>query len=1002
MTGTGPAACLALAALLLLSAAPPRSGLEAQSTSTGALAGTVRAADGEPLDGVEVTLRDGTGGSERVVTASRDGSFRFPFLAPGGYELVLERIGFIPLVVQDVEIRPGMTARLEGSLRSASPPITEVDRVPFALLGSMSGETTGEGLTRAELEGLPQSGFPLVDILPTLSTAGSRFSMGGASGYGPSALVDGIPFRGASNPHLGPGHLHLLSFPTWFAQEVQHPRGVPDAEWRGGPLPSLHLTSVRGTSVFQVEARGGLVTGPFTSADPGMASADALQGPEVGVLLRGPIRRDTLHFAAGVELRRLLRARPAVAAGEAEALVRFRESIPDHPWAPGDLDLPTPTGEWDVISGFGRLDWRPAEGHDLALQGRIGLLRDGPWDTSDPVLPSARLEASDAAVALTSMSRLGESAAIEVRVGLENARREFALGGIGNEVIGRVLVTEPGLVVGGDPQALGTFEQTSFYFSPNFQLEAGDHSLRGGIQGVVELHSVATPTPGGTHLMPTIQNSSDLRGAYLRWEGARPEREFRAGWSAFYVRDRWTPAPNLAITAGMRMEFQSLPEDEVVGSAGWGLLTGLSHEMEQPEPRFSPRLHTEWRPSAGSPWLVRAGAGVELGRVDPGLLGEIVADTGFVRAVRGMGPLGEWATGSGPETAEYRGTRLSLIGPGFSPPRVRSLTVGLSRALVPGVELEARLEHRATDYLPRVRDLNRVPLRYGVDQLGREIFGEVLLDETHLTIRPGSDRRFQGFDVVSALESDGSSTWSGATAALQFTDGRGASLYASYTYSVAEDDTPLTPWGRPAFLHGRPSSSGDDPEWLQGRSDLDQPHHLLLRGRFRSDGRLGWSLGATYSLRSGPPFTPSARDALGFEAFESWSAPAPIRVPPELESEVSALLARSNCAGIDPDGRFERNACRMGALHDLDLRFALELGAGVRWRLLATVDALNLLDARHTIPDPALFIVDGTGTLLEEPPELLVLPLAVNPSFGEPLVGLRPGRMLRVGLSLRY
>jgi hypothetical protein len=65
---------------------------------------------------------------------------------------------------------------------------------------------------------------------------------------------------------------------------------------------------------------------------------------------------------------------------------------------------------------------------------------------------------------------------------------------------------------------------------------------------------------------------------------------------------------------------------------------------------------------------------------------------------------------------------------------------------------------------------------------------------------------------------------------------------ASYTYSVTTDDARMTPQGWPVVLRERPDATGRDPAWLDGTSDLDVPHRIVLTALFPVPGtplRLG-------------------------------------------------------------------------------------------------------------------------------------------------------------------
>src|SRR6185437_7031470 len=75
----------------------------------------------------------------------------------------------------------------------------------------------------------------------------------------------------------------------------------------------------------------------------------------------------------------------------------------------------------------------------------------------------------------------------------------------------------------------------------------------------------------------------------------------------------------------------------------------------------------------------------------------------------------------------------------------------------------------------------------GTDQYGRPIYGALVQSGGLLAAQPGSNRRFAGFDLVSALNPDGFSDYYGLTVDLERSVGD-VRLIASYTYSQTTDN----------------------------------------------------------------------------------------------------------------------------------------------------------------------------------------------------------------------
>ena len=69
------------------------------------MTGTVTDPTGAVLQNAQIALRNKEPARRRTVVTDRDGSYRFSLLAPGEYELTVEAMGFVPLVVREVLIR---------------------------------------------------------------------------------------------------------------------------------------------------------------------------------------------------------------------------------------------------------------------------------------------------------------------------------------------------------------------------------------------------------------------------------------------------------------------------------------------------------------------------------------------------------------------------------------------------------------------------------------------------------------------------------------------------------------------------------------------------------------------------------------------------------------------------------------------------------------------------------------------------------------------------------
>ena len=979
--------------------------LAAQTLSTGSLVGRVLSADGGPLDGVLVTLSQGDRGWEESLTADRTGGFVFRFLEPGTYHLQAERLGFVPLRVDGVTVRSSDRVEVELVLRPSPPPVREVDEITFAQVRT-SAVPRLEPLLPRELERLPfgSAGMSALSSLEPFSGAGLQGR--GLPERFTALTLDGIALRSVQPPGSGAGMFHPGPWPMELFQEVEFLRSAVDVEWGDDPGALVRASTRRGGNAREFQVRVGATGGPLGFDTPLSGAVDPVLGPEVTAVLSGPIVTDTASYRVVLDFRRVARPQSVLSGSSIGAAEAFLQSAAGSGGVPLRGDG---VGTWDMASVFSRVDWQPRDALELSVRSGIHLLRDGAWDSGAPrpEVDQATLESLEGFLHGTLTSRLGEAGALELRLGLESSQREYRAAPLpGSEALPppRTLVHRGGVMAGGDPETEGEFGRTGFSLGTVLHYLGGRHHVKGGVELGMEGHRADGRTaPGPVFLFPTQEDFVDRRGLVATALGSPADASYSSSRMAVFFQDRWMPSPSFALTAGVRIEYQDLPLDDLHSDQRWFEASGIDGaQVEDPSIQVSPRVSWEWSPGAGGPVTLSGAAGLQRGQYDPSILLEVLGDTGTVTGFRHGGSQAGWPRAGAPDPPGAAATRMTLLGPRFEQPLSRFLEGALALSLGRRTVAEVGGEYRRTDFLPRRRDLNRVPRRFAQDQFGREIFGEVIQEDGLVAIRPGSDRRFQGFDVVSALESDGWSTWSGVTLGIRHSAGEDRSLRASYTWSTLEDNVPLSEAGWPRMVRERLGSDGEEPAWLTGDSDLHRPHHLQVSGSLRLPGVPGVTLGGVYSAKSGRPFTPTVRDLLGADPTALMGL-HPILIPEDLVELTAPLDGNWPCLGNLRRGELRRNSCRMGSVHFLDARATVSLPApeGQRWHL--SVDVFNLLDSGDEIPDGALFLVDGAGSVGEGlAGDRIRLPVVLNPGFGQPLFRNSPGRSLRVGLTMRF
>ena len=186
---------------LLCSMVWSATGLVAQSITRGDLHGLVVDPSGQFISQARVVAASLTSGWERTALTARSGKFQFTQVPPGEYELLVEIIGYGPVRVVDIPIRPGQDINVPVTIAPAVPPVLRVDTVSLDI-GLTGIVKPGSGRW---LQGDAVNDFP--DRLRTISSLSSlspRFDPSlGAEGLPASmtqTFVDGVP----RDPQAGP------------------------------------------------------------------------------------------------------------------------------------------------------------------------------------------------------------------------------------------------------------------------------------------------------------------------------------------------------------------------------------------------------------------------------------------------------------------------------------------------------------------------------------------------------------------------------------------------------------------------------------------------------------------------------------------------------------------------------------------------------------------------------------------------------------------------------
>jgi hypothetical protein len=994
-----------LAVALLVFCAAGVAPVHAQTLARGAVEGVVRDDAGAVVIEASLRLTEAGSGLVRTGTSATDGSFRFDLLPPGEYELLVEQLGFQPVRMDRIPVRPGAAVRIELALPGSEGVARSVaERSYGGAAGARRTTTFGQWMPQAG-RALPLESRDLSELAKRTSVATASRSAFGLPASMLGVAVDGVQLGGRYRSSLtgDAGGASLVPLGMLSTAEMTH--AAVDVEWNGAGGGFLSGYGERGGRALAVESFGTWTGSALTARSAPGADGLAFNTLQGGAVVSGPIIRDTAHFVVGVEAWRMQAPTQSewLARGLVESVV---DAARDAYGAELGEQLGTRVADRDVVTAFGRLDWQISGDHMFDVSAHLASVPTA--RSAGPLYglgSGGALSGTDVTAAATLSSRLSRRWFQESRVAFVSSRRDQESGRVraagGDRALPNLSFVAGGLSLGDEAVIPGRFDQTSVKLQHAFYLRAGQHRWKGGLALDLDRYEhVYRYAEAGEFIFSGPAQFAQGNGYYSQIDGAALGASFSLPRFSAFLQDTWTATPGLQLLVGARLDRDGWPRDRVALNRDWFLQSGLANiDLPGSTLRLNPRLGLTWDLQDDGAWVVEAAGGRHSGYTDPHVFGELIALDGTVRQRRGFGALGGWPVLGDSAAAPIVGPALTLAARGFRAPRTTHGMVGVSRRLGGMGDVFVRGTLRDTEFLPRRSDLNLLGSSIGTDQHGRALYGR--LEQHGGLVLPvnGSNRLFEDFDRVSALNADGRSRYAGVTVGFDRPAAERLRAFGSYTFSRTRDNWLGALQGADAQLVPQLTATGGG-DWAEGTSDFDVPHQAVLGAELRGIGPLGLSLGGLYRFRSGQPFTPGFRAGVDLNGDGS-SRNDPAFVDTSIPGTTEAIASWSCLA--ESAGRFAaRNSCRTDAAHALDLRVGVRLFSGPRRSGEIFVDALNLVSAEPAFVDRALYLVDESGRLQSDGAGRVTVPLLINPDFGNAPVANTTGRVIRLGFQLQY
>lgn len=966
--------------------------IEAQSLSSGSLHGVVVDSLGERIGGANLLLEDERTGFARNSAADREGRFDFSLLPPGEYSLLVEQFGTRPLLLEGLRIRAGEPLEIPVVLARATGAVESADRLRYSggLLTRAAGVVIP--IPREQLLLVPTERREAVEWARHASATTTDLQMEGLPASYSRLWVDGAAVSPLTASLLTSSTLLGAAFPLSSLSGAELIASLADVEWSGVTGGVLNLHSRRGGRETQIDAFGSFSNDALRTGGAGL-SGEPYQSIQGGFGASGSLVPDTVAFVVGVEAWRLgspgerLAANPLDEAALEVARSTYGVELEDRGLG---------VQQSDVVSAFGRFDWLLSPTSALQVRANFANISRAPGAliSASGLSHGESFEGRELFSNVILTTRYSDRVQQEIRFGFDSGERSYATDPSGLSGATRILGST--LSLGSDRLPLSVSRAQSVRASGTLFIQSGAHSWKMGISADIDQHEHAF-APVRNFLFAGAAEFAAGSGYLLENRRDPAAKSYALPRAGLFLQDSWNAALGWHLLAGARLDMERLPRGSAALNQDWLAATGMANnQVSSMQLRVSPRIGMIWDIQERGEWILAGSAGLYSGAIDPGIVGEWIADAAGTSVVRSFGTFPNWPTPTSGELVAPRAS-LTLLGESYASPRSIRANLGLRRLFRAHTLLSASVRYRGTDLLPRYTDLNLWASGDLTDQYGRLLSGRPVVRSGVLATEPGSNRRFDGFDRVTAIHSDGRSTYLDLTLIAEHRRPDGLGLFATYTASRTEDNgiasgSVLSP-GQYLALPSRGSN------WAEGRSDFDIPHRATIGLDYQLPAFPGLTLGALYRVRSGEPFTPGFAEGVDANG-DGFAGNDPAFIDPALPG-MDTLLGRWQCLSSQAGAFAERNSCRTETSHALDAHLGFRLARTEGAAIEIFLDGLNLLGSTPSYPDRALLLIDPNGSIREEGGRLH-LPLVVNEGFGESRRALETGRVLRLGVQINY
>ncbi len=1022
----GRASVAALACLSLALAAP--SGVEAQeSTTRGSIVGQVLTPDGTPATNARVIVTSIQRGTTNEVLTNDEGRFVVPLLPPGRYRVRAESPPQPAAQLPPVTVNVGQRTDVTLELRPV-----EVQDIGVEV--GAGGIDAAEGgvvdlVSEEQVTSLPTPGRDFTDFISLSGlvsnqpgiTTGGQFSIGGARTSGTNIQIDGADANNSFFSENRGSSRVPFTFSLESVKEFQVITNGFDVEYGRFSGGVVNAVTKSGGNEFEGSAHLFWRDEQLTTDNFDGTSPTDFQAFQFGGTMSGPIIEDKLHYFASGDFQQwdqpTFALTPERTNIHPDTIQRMKDILVntygfDRSFIEDQFGTFTETE--DQANLFGRLDYTLSEDHRLTIRANYS-----DFTNKNDRLFENGLEARTAGSTFNdeAISVVGEWNAVFTPDVYNTLRAQYSyedrprpgnsdLPNFGIQTTTRN--DEPATMFFGGENFGITFanrlEEEKIQITDNLTLAAGDHTLKIGTDNIfTNIRNKFWLNGNGLTTFESLDEfESQSSGFYFRFTPSTddpqpPVADFAFNQYAVYAQDQWQATDRLLVTAGLRYDLMSYPdegpplEDDAFAQAVQDF--GLSVQtVPDDTDNWGPRLSFTYDLESDGSQVLRGGGGIFYGPMPGVTHGNVLQSTPQPNRFLGC---------VGPSWEDYREMTIGNV-PTGADGFAAFCFGGNPEMTIWGNDVEQSTTYKANlGYEQRVAENWRASIQ-GIFTRTTNLFGAVnnnldtdLNDGTGFR-RPSGRPVFvnrdtyeptpEGSDIEAARVnedlrtlytqvSNGEARAYNVKLELQGNPTENLRLAGNYTVNFAYDnsttecctgnallfDTPTA--GNPNFL----GDAGDDEDGSWGPSKTERRHVVVLNATWNLPA--GFEMSGIYRGQSGNPFTPSVEGDLNFDGDDGNDRPyLPDPDDPAASGYAFAssadlqryrgLLDQYSCLQDAVGSVISRNTCQNPWWHSVDLKVKKTFQTLGDQSFDLVLDMFNVLDGLGASAGEFVFLED--------------------------------------------